>query len=263
MKNKIFLILGFIFYSLYSRDFIIDRTRAKIYDPAETIFITERDLQKPNITGEPKQLKNLCFEHLVALQAQAINLPKPDVSDILRQIDESSIFAAGYTLEEFQDEVVRYQIVNTMLDFKVYSKAIVSQEAIVDFFNKNPEFTEPRYYVKRALLDKNDYSKDFVENMIQNKKNFIEWEEPFWIAQKEIAAEKLFLIDLALHEIKMIENPINFELYTVIAREEQQQTPLESSYQKIVLELKQPLVKKLFEDYQAEILDGATYTIYE
>jgi hypothetical protein len=262
MKNNV-LIVGFIFFTLSCSDFIIDKTQAIIYDPTETIIITERDLQKSTLSGEPKNLKNLCFEHLVTMQASAINLPKPDVSETLRQIDEASIFEAGYTLQEFQDEVIRYQIVGTMLDFKVYSKAVVPQEAIIDFFNKNPEFTEPRYYVKRAVLDKNEYSKDDVKKMVKERRNFIEWEEPFWISKKEIAPEKLFLTTLAVHAIKAVETPISFELYTIIACEESQLTPLEARYQTIVNELKQPLVRKLFEQYQAEIFNEATYIIYE
>ncbi len=262
MNKKIF-IFGFVFhFSCYSSDFIIDRTRAIIYDQTETIIITESDLKKPSITGEPKDLKTLCFEHLVAKQAESIKLPKPDVSEILKQIDEASIYQAGYTLQEFHDEVVRYQIVNTMLDFKVYSKAVVSQDSIIDYYHKNPEYTQARYYVKRAHFDKKDYSKESLKEFIRTKKNFIEWDEPFWITEKEIASDKLFLTTLSLHKIKIVETPLMFELYTVITREEQQITPLESNYQKIVLKLKQPLVKKLFEEYQTEILKEAQYIIY-
>lgn len=263
MKKTIF-IFGFIVnFISYSSDFIIDRTRAIIYDQTQTIIITESDLKKPGITGEPKDLKTLCFEHLVTKQAEAIHLPKPDISEILKQIDESSIYQAGYTLQEFHDEVERYQIVNTMLDFKVYSKAVVPQDQIIDYYNKNPEYVQARHYVKRALFDKKDYSKETLKEFITKKKNFIEWDEPFWITEKEIAHDKLFLTTLELHKIKIVETPFMFELYTVIARQEEQITPLESNYQKIVLKLKQPLVKKLFEEYQAEILKEAPYLIYQ
>jgi hypothetical protein len=283
ISNGIFLITICISYTIYSsaqsegNSFIIDETKAVIYSPDKSIVITLADTQKPSIMGTDRSVKRLLFEFLVFLNAQTLNMNIPEdmIVKYLEQIQKNNglslnqfehmLKEAGYTLESFKQELERFQMVGQMLDFKVYSKAVVTQEEIARYYNEHPETQEARYYIRIAFVPLNDSpnQKRDIQNHLTFDKTLFEWQEPFWIKKSEIAKNKAFITTLEVAETWITKTNENFIIYELITKEEERITSLEVRYEEIVQILKEPTAQKLFEQYENEVLKEGTFILIE
>jgi SurA N-terminal domain len=246
--------------------FIIDQTKAVIYDPAGTKIISLMDTEKASISNEIRTAEQLLFEFLVFLRAQTLHINFPDeiIEKAMEDMQKNNgwtfeqfemvLKSTGYTLAQFREELRRYHVVNQMLDFQVYSKAIVTQESIANFFNEHPEIQETRYYIEICYPRTKNAKKT-------TKYSADQWDcqDPFWIKQSEIAEDKLFITTMAVGEDYVTDDNI---IYRLVTKEAEQITPLETRYQDIVRILKEPTTKKLLESYKETVLKEGNYVIF-
>lgn len=254
----------FLISSVHSNDTLIpiDRIRSVVISPMRTVVITERDLERPSVTGTERTLDNLEFENKVVLQAEELKFNMPEdaiekhIANIQKKYDtdeeqfEQMLADSDYTFGLFKNELYRGQMVGNMLEFKVFSKAIVPYQEVVDYYDQHPIFAEPRYKISTTIVSKNRTRRQLETIVRDNLVDAFKWPEAFWINESEIAQDKMFITKMAVNSMYLVEERDTYRIYRLLEKEEAQLIPFEERYHEIAALLKEPLGQKLYNDYQ-------------
>ncbi|HTM06177.1 MAG TPA: SurA N-terminal domain-containing protein [Patescibacteria group bacterium] len=258
---------------LLSKQFIDDRTLCIIPDTEEAIVITQKDLTRANILGKPQTLVNLKLDALICQDARKLKISIPDdvIERMIEQIQkqnnisfdqfEALLTAEGHTMDSYRQELKNIQLINTMLDFRVYSRANVSYEDITKYYNEHPRMEESRYQLISCFISFDDAlaknsQKEKIIRELKKQNEFI-WTQPFWIKESEIADSKIFIKTMDPGSSTVQEEQNGFRIYTLLNKKESAFIPLNERYEEITKILKEPLEKQLLAKYHEELLRNA------
>ncbi|RTL06072.1 hypothetical protein EKK58_06360 [Candidatus Dependentiae bacterium] len=271
-KMYVFLLLMLISNSFFANVFIDDRILSLIYDEEEPILITKKDLEKPNILGRPHTLESLKLNGLICADARKLKVLIPEdaiermVEQILKQNNLSLeqflelLKAEGHTLDTYREALKEMQLINSMLDFRVYSRATVSYEAIVTYYNNHPVIKEEMYQLQTCFVPfEHTMSRNKQKEHItkQLKENALPLTDPFWIKSSDIDPAKSFIKSMKINKPVIQEEQNGFRIYVTVAEQKAMPVPLVERYEEIVKILKEPLEKELLQKYQEELLKNA------
>jgi parvulin-like peptidyl-prolyl isomerase len=84
----------------------------------------------------------------------------------------------------------------------------------------------------------------------------IEWEEPFWVKQPEVAADKEFIFTLKAGQTSVPTAVAGgFQVYRLIEKKERHVVTLEERYKEIVDILRRPLYQDLMDKYKKHLFE--------
>lgn len=272
-KNScIFLVMFFIKNFCFGQPFIDDKILSIIY-AEEPIVITQKDVNRSNILGRAHSLHSLKLDALICRDACKLKITLPDeaIERMLEQIQKQNnisldqfqvlLAAEGHTLDSYRQELKNMQIINSMLDFKVHSRATITYESIMAYYNAHPLMQEPTYQLITCfvLFDSSistHEQKQKITTQLRKKNNF-NWTESFKIQDSDIAETKNFIKTMNIQSSVIQEEEKGFRIYTLLNKQESMLVPLTERYEDIVKILKEPLEKELLAKYHAELLDNA------
>ena len=260
---------------------LIDGIVAAVYGPVRTNIVTYSDLQRPGIDGGPRTVNLVIDRHLEDQKAQHYGMTStPEAVDkqlqtVFRANNWSEedfnkmVQAAGWLPEEAREEFRIMTDVNQLEAFKIYGQMIVPERDILAYYNANPEHEDGAYHLQRAVIPY-DFTLEPEEQktrlLIALKRHqcVLEWSDPFWINDQDIAEDKAFIRDLSLRQISKLHQSVDgFEVYKVLEKRERRQKSLEEMRPFIVDTLRQPKVKKLKEAFHKELRDNATIVYFD
>jgi hypothetical protein len=267
------LSLSFTITFILSEKFIDDKTLCLIYDAEETVVITQKDLTRVNILGRPHSLYDLKIDALMCQDAHKLKISLPDdaIERMIEQIQkqnnislnqfEALLKAEGHTLDSYRQELKNMQIINGMLDFRVYSRTTIPYESIMKYYNEHPRMQEPTYQLISCFISfdptlTKEAQKDTIINQLKRENKF-DWTQPFWIKDFDIADEKNFIKSMNIQSSMIQEEQYGFRVYTLLAKQESTLVPLNERYEEITKILKEPLEKELLTKYHEELLKNA------
>ena len=254
--------------------FLLDQIQVVVCGPEKnTPFTNTDETWKRSLDNKFIPINSQIQKEIVNQQVVAENLPiEPDaakkyIEGIRKQnnfseIDLSHWFGeVGRTYQEGLD-FLRTQYYNEFfLHYKFKSQLAPTEEAIIEYYDQNPEFIDAIYKIRgtRIGYDENlkDQLKQDLEAMIQTeldfKKSDIEWSEPLIIAADDVPADKQFLADMKPGEIKLIDSGDMFEIYQLIEYTPIALVPLEERRTAIVDILNRGKLEKMLADYNKSI----------
>jgi len=274
MKRWFFL----FFLPLYAERCEVDRIKVTIYGPTETILITQSEVDRPALDGQPKTFDDLLFEFLVYLDAKRINAI-PSAQDVDRYWEEvkrqnnlseqdmqNIALQAGYTLSEAKAQLGRMSAISQMLDMKVKSGLFVSKREVQAYYDAYPEVQQAEYYISFAVvpfsdLEPKEAMKERLCDYARTGKGDVRiaWGEPFWLLHEEIAADKQFIYTMKAGQIALPRATRHgFEMIKLVSKKPERLVPLSERYDEIEMLLKRPKYEQLLEKYKAELKDKAT-----
>jgi hypothetical protein len=260
-----------IISSLFAASFVEDQTCAIIYGHEKTIVITKKDLERSHAMGKEESLQDIIDGWLIWNDAQQLKINAPDdaIEKYLVNLQKQNHMTAaqftealihqGYPLEQFKGDLSRMYVVNGMIDFKIRSHIVIPREKIVEYYEQNPVMCPAAFKLRTGLipfskkLEKKVQQKNIINALKKGVSTKISWNNPFWIDEPDIAADKQFIVGLQVDNFHITEQSDGFLIYQVIEKKDTRPLSLEDRYMEITHILKSELEVSLLEDYKEEL----------
>lgn len=248
----------------------LDGIEVAIYGVPRTDIITHSELRRPGIDGNVRTKDDLINQYLKAQDAVRYGM-KATSEAVDKQLEmifknnhmteddfNKMLQAAGYLPEEGREEFARLTDVSQIEGFKIYGQLIVPERDIIAHYNEHPEYEEAAYEVEHAVIPY-DFSQERQEQCAHLDTNNLEWTEPFWVNEQDIADDKAFIRTLPFNTIsEPRESSFGFEFIRVRAYKEKKLIPLEKRRLAIIDTLRQPMLQEKRETYHKELREHAT-----
>lgn len=262
---------------------LLDEVKVIVHGPeAKTIFCAS-DEGRHGIDGRPKNIQNCIIEELIFQDAKKMKIPlEPEiVEEHLRRTmisfglkpgDEDKIFAQeGFTPLEGRKEFEKIFAVQSMLDFKVKSDLVITEEQVIKYWEENPIVIEERFCIQTAFVSAAQKNKEGIkegsqelekriDDLIKTGKSklSITWSDAFWIKKSELAQDLEMITTMQKGEVIKIAQNQGYQLYKLVDYEPEKLVPLHERYREIVETLKRPMFEQKMKNYHQELLKGAT-----
>ncbi len=257
--------------------YTIDGLKAIVFGDDAVDIITLSDVTRPSLDGTMRTLDDLVFEKLIYQDAAKYRmLPAPDAIDrhlkaVQREHNLSleelkNIFSAsGYTYEEGREQFGTITAVATMIDFRIRSRLIVPEKAIIAYYEQHPIMKEECYELAHAVvacpsnIDQKTFER-LLASLVETGTGDLDvsWSSPFWVLKSELAQERQFLTTLNVGSITIVgESAAGVELLCMKSKKPEQLTPLAERYQEITDILKRPKYDELLQNYKNELYAAA------
>ena len=256
-KNILFLLMSYIAYE-HAELVLLDKIVALVYHPEGAAIVLLSDL-RPGVDGVPRTIESEIDKHLILFQAKpfAAEVTDESVENFLAQVQkENNLSRAdlehmfedmGLTPQKGREEIRDNQKVQMVLSRKVETKIVIDAQEVEDYYNEHEENLPTNYTIQFGFAQKD------------SNKDAITWDEPLVIAQNDLAADKLFIIDLPLQEISCIdETGDTVEFMRVVAQEKPKKILLQDRYKEIELLLKKTKYDQALQDYKDSLRIPAT-----
>ena len=220
---------------------VVDRVEAVVIGPEGTDVITLSDTRRPSIDGRLRTLDAQIEERKMYQDAKANHLVDPEAVDkqlkILQRDNNLSVDgmndafrAAGYTPEEGKEQFAVMTGVNNIIGMKVSSKVMVSDQEVVDSYNKAPEMLEESYCLKRAEIPLTQAaSTGELKKQLKERELKPEWTSEYWINRSEIDEAKSFVFAMPKGQMHIDKTQYSYELLRLVDKEEVRAAPLDAN----------------------------------
>lgn len=281
MTKKLFIFGCLCVSSLAATDdlILIDTIEAIIYGQEGTELITRSDVNRPPLGGDKmRSLDDIVFERLMVLDAQKVHaMPTEEETDktintICRENNmtkdefNQAAAGAGYTPEGAREQFRNMHAANKMLDYKVRSRLVVPKKEVEDYCREHPESTIAEYELTYSFVPFStkqtaaEQERDLVGYINGTKMTAqIEWSEPFWVQEPDIAKDYQFITELKPGEIKLHKAlGKGFELYKLTDLKPAREKTAEDRYFEIADFLRKPRAEQLMEEYKKSLFDSTS-----
>lgn len=279
MNKKLFLGFSlFVSYAAADNLILIDSIQAIIYGQEGTELITLSDVNRPSLGGGLRSLDDIVFERLLVLDAQKVHaMPSEEETDktinticrengLTKEEFNNVARDAGYTPESAREQFRNMHAANKMLDYKVRSRLVVSKSDVESYCKEHPEWTVPEYELTYTLVPLATHQtveqqeKTLLEYAAGTKlMPTIQWSDPFWVAEPDIAADYQFISELKLNEIKVhFKDGKGFELYKLVNLKPKKEKTAEERYFEVADVLRRPRAEQFMEEYKKSLYESTS-----
>lgn len=254
--------------------FLIDTIQAVLFGQGGAQVVTRSEVMKPNLAGMQQSLDDIIFERLVFLDAKKYNIMPDDdaVDKYLAMVQKENnltldqlkdiFISSGYTYEEGRQQFRILQTVNSMLGLKIHSQVIVPRAQVEAYYREHPVVQEAEYSVQYGFMsyipEKRDKQEKALRYMARTGKELksIEWHDPFWIKQGDVADDKAFIFSLTVGEMSQPVASLNgYEMYRLVDKHDAYTPSLDERYHEIANILRRPVYEQLMEKYKKSLFD--------
>lgn len=284
MKKQYLILLVLLITTVHADEpvvpdsaFLIDTIQAAIFGQGGAQIITRSDVTRPNLAGMQQSLDDIIFERLVFLDAKKYNIvPDDDAVDKYLAIVQKEnnmtldqlkdVFAsAGYTYEEGRQQFRILQTVNSMLGVKIHSQVIVPRAQVEQYYQENPVVQDAEYQLQYGFMpyvsEKREAQEKALRYMAKTGREVkdIQWKDPFWVQQSDIADDKAFIFSMNAGETSQpIAGPGGYEIYRLIDKKDEFVPTLDERYHEIADILRRPVYEQLMENYKKKLFDSVS-----
>lgn len=292
MTGRFFLLIGSIIVSMPivgikpqiqgKKLRFVDGIRAVAYGIERRDIVIASELKLRKLDGSATTLEeiitNIAYEH----EAREFHLwPTPEEVDkqllMIGQMNNKSpqeleelFIVTGRTPQEGRRAFAQINAINSLMSFKM-GGAIVTDSEIEAYHEQNPE-AEPTAYCIEYLVIPFSRTKTHEEQLAQLQVLFgneeeikrLQWQEPFWIKETDLAQDKQFVMQLGLGEISVpLATNKGFEIFRLCDKREERLKPLSERYADIAATLRQPKYSAFITNFKNELLDKLSIVYFD
>ena len=248
----------------------IDSIIAVVPSPEGNKVITQSDTERPAIDGSMRTLKELVRGARLYLEAKKYGMipSEEDITAHLNMImrennmtdkDIRHLFeTAGYTFAEGREQLGEMSAINTLLSVKVHSRLLIPEREVRAYYDANPEYTKAAYELQHGIKpfepsQTPEEEKASIEAMLAEGKTVphIEWGDPFWIDQCDIAEDKMFITRMKPGEVRLSQEiETGFDFFKLVELREHRLKTFEERYTEIADILRKPRYERLFAEFE-------------
>lgn len=257
---------------------IINRVRAVCYLEDGTYIVTQSDIERPRVDGTLATFEDLCVDPFICQEARQFNINRdPEMVDkyfdevcrtnnIGKKQLEQILTNAGYTYEEAREQIGMLMQVNSFFGFKFGAgRLTISDKEIQAEYDKNPQYEELQICIERLFVP--SYAADTAEKayaLVQKNDTAVVKNQPFWIKQSELAADKQLFFSMELNEISPAYETINgYEFFRVLDRQEKQLVSFETRRTELANKLYRDRFIQSISEYKKELLARSPIVYFE
>lgn len=261
----------------------IDGIKAVVRGSEGTDLIMSSELQRLKLDGTPNNLEEMVTNHALFNEAKKYRLlPTPEEIDkqwmMMAQMNHKTpkelddmVMTAGFLPQEARNEFAQMNAINSLVSFKVTGNLIVPEVDVIAYYNQNPEIEPASFYVEYAFIpfsftrSKEEQLKQ-LQAVVRKKdpQHLFKWQDPFWIREDELAADKKYISQLAIGEISQpVQTFEGFEFFRLVSKKEERMKPLDERYGQIVNILRKPKFIELMETFQKGVRDSVSVIYFD
>ncbi|KKP36147.1 MAG: SurA domain-containing protein [candidate division TM6 bacterium GW2011_GWF2_32_72] len=257
---------------------IIDKALAIVYGTEGTKVITKSDVERMGIDGKKRTLEDLIVDELNFMEAEKFKVvpKKEETEKFLKNIqkenklsldDIKKMFKAyGYTYDEGLSWFEKMNAIRTLLDYKITSRLVVTDDAITEYYNEHPKKIEAVYIIQKALVpfsDKKDPKliKKEVDNFIATGKglNDLKWGTDVELKASEISEQKKFVLEMMENQVAFSQETANgFELVRLKKKIEETSVPLKDRKIEIANILRMEKYESMLTEHNKKLLEESS-----
>jgi peptidyl-prolyl cis-trans isomerase SurA len=278
MKKLVITILLGVVVTAYAERFVVDRVEAVIFGDNKTVVVTKSDAKRTTLNGQQRTVEDVILEALMFQEAEKLKIT-PDETTVNRYLDEverdnnlsaneirSMFAAAGYTYAEGKEQLAISFAVNSLMDFKIRSRLVVSDRDIQAYYDEHPIELEPSYCLQQAVVpyvSVTDHAaqRADLERQIKTGKELkgVQWTAQFYVNKSDMDASKAFIFSMKPGTISMPhETTDGFELLKLVEAQPQRRQPLEERRAEIVEIIRKPRYEELLASYKKELYEASS-----
>ncbi len=241
-----------------------------IYTTEDPIVLTKKDFERDSINGAEQTKSDIIMQHIMAHHARVMykmeaseEMMEKYLQNIMDQHgltrDQIKIMfeQAGYTLQEGIEQLKMMYLIDNLLNYKIKSRLIISEEAIQKYYDENPEYTIATYTMQTGFIKSNDITPEQISDWSKIKNNFnnIEWSDSYTLDDEDISEDRAFIKNLGLYEISDLEEVVEgFEIIRLLKKREAVLKKMEDRHKIILEKLRAPMFEKMLKEYKKELL---------
>lgn len=246
-------------------------------------LILESELKRPKLDGTPNTLESALNNLAFAQKADEYHItPTPEETEkqyemiarnnnkTKKELDEM-VIQAGFTPSEARKEFAQINAVNSLLSYKISGNMVVPESEVMAYYEENPEYEPAAYEIQMALVPFST-TQTRPEQLTQlqtlanaqDPQGIINWGDPFWVNESDLAADKKFITQLSEGQISLPKEQLNgFAMIRLVKKRAERLKTLDERYGQIVNLLRQPKYSELMTKFQKELMDNASIIIFD
>ncbi len=218
---------------------VVDRIEAVVLGPVRNDVITLSDARRPGIDGRSRTANDIVNTRKIYQIAEVQHLVNDEGAEkslkVLQRDNNLSndaldamFLETGYSPADGREEFKMLNGVSSAISMNVTSKTMVSEQDILDQYNKAPEMLEESYCLKRAevALAQADSAVD-LRTQLKERTFKPVWSSEYWIDRSEIDTEKAFIFDMSKGQLRIDKNRNSYELLRLVDKKEVRPAPLD------------------------------------
>ena len=257
----------------------IDGIEATVRGSEGTYLILSSELQRFKLDGSPNNLDEMITNHALYNEAKKYRLlsTPEDIDKQWRMMAEANkktpkelddmVIMAGFTPQEARHEFGQMNAINSLVSFKVTANLIVPESDVIAYYNEHPETEPAAYNIQYTFVPFSFKSKEDQKKQLQvlarknDPQHLLNWQDPFWVAENDLAVEKQFITLLDQGQIsEPVEVTGGFELFKLVQKREERIKPLDECYSQIATILRKPKYLELMNSFQKGVRDSVVVT---
>lgn len=251
----------------------IDCISAVIYGPEGTDIVMHSEARRASVDGRPQTLKDIILQRLVCQDAVKYQVKASDesVDRYLANMKESHdlndadirdlFLSSGYTMDEGREELKRMDVVNSLLNYRVRTRVIVTENEVRAFCEKHPDYIPARYKVQKAVFpfeDDRKQQKKKLEKEVSEHPDRITFKKAYWASDDELPENSVIRTVRVGVPSSLQEDDESFYVFRIQEKVPAKKRAMKERYRDVVDELRFPKYKKLLDRYYDQLLHDAS-----
>lgn len=273
-RKKIVLLFFALPGFIQAEFMLLDQGVVVVSGPAANTMITHTDVfNKLNMDGTKIPLSHQIKMEVIRQQVAADKMPIDETAadKYLASIQKANNLTLD-DLEALAGECYRtfFELKHLLglqytYDFFLYHKfrahLVPSDQDVEDFCKENPEVEPGHCVIQVAFVDFTTANKEDVLDKLQAvvadniSDSSIEWSDPIKVNVVDIADDKLFIKNMNIGKIHLLEDKKSFELYKLVDKQDERQTPISERKASVVEYLNRKMYEDLLTKYEEHMMD--------
>ena len=273
--KKIFLQFLTLSASLQAEFMILDQGHTVISGPVADTMITYCDIfEKTSLEGklipleqqvnmeiirqevivDKMPLDDTAADKYIANIQKVHNLSTEDLEDLANQCNR--------TLPEVKQLLGSQYTYDFFLYHKFRAHLVPTDQAVEEYCKEHPEIEAGYCSIQVAFAEYTPDSKKEVRSIIDDvisgkvkDSSIISWSDPIKVDMDNIADDKLFIKDMTVGEISVIDEKLVFELYKLVEKSEEKAVSVEARKAFVIDILNRQMYEDLLTDYEQHMRD--------
>lgn len=274
--KKIFIIFLTLSASSQAEFQLFDQGHTVISGPVGDVMITYCDVyEKRNLDGRLIPLKDQIALIIIAQEVQLEKMPVDDsatekyIANIKKDHNltdddlEDLAVQCGRTLAEVKQLLSSQYMRDFFLYHKFRSHLVPTDQQVEEYCKEHPEIESGYCSIQVAFVDYTPDHKDEVLQIINDvmsgtvkDSSIVSWSDPIKVDMDNIADDKLFIKDLQVGQISVIDDKSVFELYKLVEKREERLVPVEARKAMVIDILNREMYEDLLTNYEQHMYDN-------
>ena len=217
----------------------------------------ERQIQMKIVKQQLEEEKipvddSVALKYLDSIKANN-NMSQEQLIDLFSEV--------GLLYDEGAQQLIDQYAYDMFLHHKFRSQVLVTDDQVVSYHKKNPEFESAWFEIKIGTVSYDADTKDSVERKVdelvagESSGLFVDWSEPMKVEDQYLSEDKFFIKELKEGEMYAVDNGVEFDIYHLVRKKAARKKDLNERRADITENLSRRQFEDLLEEYNTKIED--------